>query len=266
MSPVSEELIPPEDHTFYVAADGTGDYYSIQAALNRVPSTGGLVLVAPGVYRERLYINQSHVTLKSANADPRKTVIVYDLSRATQGTQQGTATVRVRADNFTAENLTIENDFSRTHPPQTPAGGARALLLAGDRMVLRNMRLIGTQDTFYLGAKDCGEATGSSCEAGRSYITHSYIAGDFNYIYGDGLAWFDECELHSFDHPPGSVITGQGKHYASQESGFVFRNARLTADQNPGKVFSGTALPRSRNRHFPEPVPGCANSAPSLAR
>ena len=101
------------------------------------------------------------------------------------------------------------------------------------------MRLIGTQDTFYLGAKDCGEATGSSCEAGRSYITHSYIAGDFNYIYGDGLAWFDECELHSFDHPPGSVITGQGKHYASQESGFVFRNARLTADQNPGKVFLG---------------------------
>ena len=239
VSPVSEETIPPEDHTFYVAADGTGDYYSIQAAINRVPSTGGVVSVAPGIYRERVLIQQNHVTLRSANQDPRRTLIVYDLSRATQGTQVGTATVRVRGDNFTMENLTVENDFARTHKVEGPAYGTRALTLIGDRNILRNMRILGAQDTLYLGAKDCGESNGSFCEAGRTYITHSYIAGDVNYIYGDGLAYFEDCELHSLDHQPGSVITGQGKHYAGQESGFVFRNARLTADQNPGKVFLG---------------------------
>ena len=242
LSPTSDELIPPEDHTFYVAADGTGDFYSVQAAINRVPATGGLVLIAPGTYRERVVIPQSHVTLKSANSDPRRTVIVFDLSRATVTGPPGSATVRVRGDNFTAENLTIENDFARTHKPDTPAFGTRALSLGGDRNVLRNMHLLGSQDTLYLSAKECGEANGSSCEPGRTYVTHSYISGNIDYIYGDGLAYFDDCELHSTDHPeriPGGVITGQGKHYATQESGFVFRNARLTADSNAGRIFLG---------------------------
>ena len=37
--------IPPEDKTFYVAADGTGDYYSIQRALDMAPKTGGACLI-----------------------------------------------------------------------------------------------------------------------------------------------------------------------------------------------------------------------------
>jgi polygalacturonase len=239
LSPTSDELIPPEDHTFYVAADGTGDFYNIQTAINRVPATGGLVLIAPGIYRERVVIPQSHVTLRSANPDPRRTVIVFDLSRATANGPTGTATVRVRGDNFTAENLTIANDFAQAHKPDTPAFGTRALSLGGDRNLLHNVHLLGNQETFYLAAKDCSEATGTNCEAGRTYISHSYISGDLTFIYGDGLAYFDDCEIHSVDHPQGGVITGQGKHYAAQESGFVFRNARLTADANPGKVFLG---------------------------
>ncbi len=239
ISPVSEELIPPEDHTFYVAADGTGDYYSVQAAVSRVPATGGFILVAPGIYRERVLVSQNHVTIKSANADPRRTVIVFDLSKATQNGAVGTATLRVRGDNFTLENLTVENDYARTHKVEGPTYGTRALTLIGDRNIVRNVRLLSTEETAYLGAKDCGESNGSFCDAGRSYFTRTYIAGDLNFIYGDGLAWFDDCEIHSLDHSPGGVITGQGKHYASQESGFVFRNARLTADASPGKVFLG---------------------------
>ncbi len=238
LSPTSDELIPPEDHTFYVAADGTGDYYSVQTAINHVPAAGGLVLVAPGTYRERVLIPQSHVTLKSANPDPRKTVIVFDLSRATQTSAPGSATVRVRGDSFTAENITFENDFARTHPG-APAFGTRALSLGGDRNLLRNVNLLGAQDTFYLSAKDCGEATGSACEAARTYVTHSLIAGNLDYVYGDGVAFFDDCELHSIEHQPGGVVTGQGKHYPTQDSLFVFRNARLTADPNVAHVFLG---------------------------
>ena len=243
LSPTSDELIPPEDHTLYVAADGTGDFYSIQAAINRLPASGGLVLVAPGTYRERVLIPQSHVTLMSVNPDPGRTVIVDDLSRASQTSAPGSATVRVRGDSFTAQNLTIENDFARTHKPDTPAFGTRALSLGGDRNLLRNVHLLGAQDTLFLSAKDCGEATGSFCEVARTYVTHSYISGNLDYIYGDGLAYFDDCELHTIDHSPehpaGGVITGQGKHYATQESAFVFRNARLTADANAGHVLLG---------------------------
>jgi len=238
-SPVSAELVPPPDNTFYVAADGTGDYYSVQAALNKVPSTGGLVLVAPGIYRERVLVTQSHVILKSANADAGKTVIVFDLSKGTQGLQQGIATVRVRGDDFTAENITFENDFNRTHKQEARGSNAQALNMTGDRNILRNVRILGNQGTLYVGAKNCRGATGTSCEATRSYFSKCYIAGNIGFIAGDGTAYFDDCEIHSTDHEGGGFITAQGRHYAGQESVFLFRNCRLTAAPGAANVVLG---------------------------
>ena len=238
-SPISAELTPPPDATFYVAADGTGDYYSVQAALNKVPASGGVVLVAPGTYRERVLVTQSHVTLKSANLDPRKTVIVFDLSRGTKGLQMGNATVRVRGDDFTAENITFENDFNRTHKQEDQSSQAQALNITGDRNILQNVRILGNQDTIYMGAKNCGAATGSSCEPGRSYFSKCYIAGNLGFIQGDGTAYFDDCEIHSTEHPGGGFITAQGRHYAAQESVFVFRNCRLTGDSGATNVVLG---------------------------
>ena len=236
--PASAEVIPPADETFYVAADGTGDYYSVQAAINKVPMTGGLVLVAPGVYRERLQIKQAHVTLKSANPDPAKTVIVYDLSKGTQGAAVGFATVRVTGDGFSAENLTFENDFNRTHKQEFAGSQARALALYGDRNVLRNVHVLGNQDTLYVSAKNCGEANGANCEPGRSYFAQSLITGNVDFIYGDGTAYFDDCEIRSTPYTEG-FLTAQGKHYAKQESLFVFRRARLTAEPGVTNVFLG---------------------------
>ena len=239
VSPVSQENIPPEDKTFYVAADGTGDYYSVQAALNKVPMTGGLVMVAPGVYRERLLIRQNHVTLRSANRDARRTVIIGDLSQGTRGAEQGAATVRILGDDFMAENLTFQNDFRPRAAQDVQDAGAPALNMMGDRNVLRNVRLLGNQGTLHLGAKNCGQAAGTNCSSARSYITRSYIAGNVSFILGDGLAFFDDCEIHSTPHTPGGFITAQGKHYQAQESGFVFRIPRFTADAGAQNVLLG---------------------------
>ena len=260
-SPVSAELIPPPDNTFYVAADGTGDYYSVQAALNKVPASGGLVLVAPGSYRERLLITQSHVTLKSANADPSKTIIVFDLSRGTQGQQQGTATVRVRGDDFTAENITFENDFNAGHKQEPQGSQAPALNLMGDRNVLRNVRILGNEDTLVVAAKNCNGATGSSCEPARSYFNKCYIAGNVSFIQGDGTAYFDDCEIHSTAHDGVGFITAQGKHYMSQESIFVFRNCRLTADSGVTNVVLGKPWRDFSSVVFLNPVLGSHISA-----
>lgn len=233
-SPTSAELIPPADQTFYVAADGTGDFYSVQAALNKVPVRGGLVLVAPGIYRERVFVAQSHVTLKSANRDARKTVIVFDLSQGSQGSQQGVGTVRVKGDDFVAENITFQNDFNRTHKQEAQGSQAPALSLQGDRNVLRNVRLIANQGTVAVAARNCTQAAGTSCEPNRTYLSRCFIAGNVAMIAGDGTAFFDDCEIHSTDHAAGGFITAQAKHYAAQESQFVFHNCRLTAD--PGAV------------------------------
>jgi polygalacturonase len=256
VSPVSAELIPPPDSTFYVAADGTGDYYSVQSALNKVPASGGLVLVAPGIYRERVLVTQSHVTLKSANADASKTVIVFDLSRGTQGQQQGIATVRVRGDEFTAENLTFENDFNATHKQEPQGSQAPALNLMGDRNVLRNVRILGNESTLIVAAKSCNGATGNFCEPARSYFTHCYLAGNVSFIEGDGTAYFDDCEIHSTAHEGGGFITAQGKHYTAQESIFVFRNCRLTADPGATNVVLGKPWRDFSSVVFLDPVLG----------
>jgi polygalacturonase len=236
----SAELIPPADATFYVAADGTGDYYSVQSALNKVPATGGLVSIAPGVYRERLLVTQSHVTLRSANPDAAKTLIVFDLSHSSQATPpQGNATVRVRGDDFSAENLTFENDYGPTHKQDLKPGQTQALHLAGDRNVLKNVRVVGGDGALYVGARNCPLALNGSCELTRTLMIRSYVAGNEGFVQGDGTLYCDECELHSLDLSGGGYVTAQGRHAAGQESQFVFRRARLTGDPGVANVALG---------------------------
>ena len=70
-APAMAVKIPPVDNTYYVAADGTGDYYSVQQAINAIPAAGhATISVAPGIYREVLTIDKPDIQLRSANPDP----------------------------------------------------------------------------------------------------------------------------------------------------------------------------------------------------
>ena len=220
--------IPPEDNTLYVAADGTGDFYSIQRALDAAPKTGALVLVAPGTYREVLTVDKPNIQIRSADTDASKTVVVNDRSAGANGGTLHSATVNVTADNFLAENITFQNDFNRTHAQVFAGSQALALLVTGDRAVFRNVRLLGNQDTVYAGSRNC-TPDGENCIPARQYFTDCYIAGNVDFIFGDGKAVFDHCEIHSTPHA-GGYITAQAKHYPEEDSGFVFNQCKLTAD------------------------------------
>lgn len=238
-APEMAGTVPPEDKTFYVAADGTGDYYSTQRAIDTAPASGGaLLLIAPGTYREVLTINKPDIQLRSANPDATKTVVINDRSAGANGGTLHSATANVTADNFFAENITFENDFNRTHP-QLPAGSqALALLVTGDRAVFHNVRLLGNQDTVYAGSRNCAP-DGENCIAARQYFSDCYIAGNVDFIFGDGKAVFDHCEIHSTPHQ-GGFITAQGKHYPDEDSGFVINRCKLTSDNDvKGNVFLG---------------------------
>ena len=230
--------IPPEDKTFYVAADGTGDYYSIQRALDMAPKTGGAVLsVSPGVYREVLTVDKPNITIRSANPDASKTVIVNDRSAGQNGGTLHSATVNVTADDFFAENITIENDFNKTHEQTSQGSQALAILVTGDRAIFHNVRLLGNQDTVYLGTH-CGNDA-QNCAATRQYFSDCYVAGNVDFIFGDSKAVFENCEIHSTPHG-GGYITAQSKHYPKQDSGFVFDHCKLTADPGvTGPIFLG---------------------------
>jgi polygalacturonase len=228
----------PEDETLYVAADGTGDFYSIQRALNAAPKTGALVLVAPGTYREVLTIDKPNIQLRSVNPDAGKTVVINDRSAGANGGTLHSATVNVTADNFFAENITFQNDYNATHPQLYAGSQALALLVTGDRAVFHNVRLLGNQDTVYSGSRNCSP-DGANCIPARQYFSDCYIAGNVDFIFGDGKAIFDHCEIHSTAHE-GGFITAQSRHYPDEDSGFVLNHCKLVADDGlVGKVYLG---------------------------
>ncbi|MGA1982400.1 MAG: pectinesterase family protein [Acidobacteriaceae bacterium] len=251
--------------TFRVAADGTAEYSTVQSAIDHVPATGGTVLIAPGTYREQVIINQSHVTLKGTNPDPGKTIIVDDTSQGTRGSKPSYATVHVLGDDFHAENITFQNDFNRTHEQVSAGSQAQALNLEGDRNILNHVQILANQDTLYVGAKGCGQsgslrmpppsstsfpptaqpaavpAPRTPCvpTPTRSYFTHCVVAGNVDFIYGDGNAVFNDCEIHSTLHAAGGYLTAQGKYLADQQSTFVFNHCHLTAEPGEQHVFLG---------------------------
>jgi polygalacturonase len=237
-APTAAVKVPEDDPTYYVAASGTGDYYSIQRAIDVAPAGGAVVSIAPGTYREVLTITKPNIRLRSPYQDASKTVIVFDKSAGTAGGTLKSATVNVLADDFAAENLTFANDYNATHPQLPQGSQALALLVTGDRAIFHNSRILGNQDTLYAGNKECGAADGGSCAPSRQYFSECVIAGNVDFIFGDGKAVFDRCEIRSTSHSVG-FITAQGKRRAEQDSGFVFDRCRLTAEPGVTSVWLG---------------------------
>ena len=225
-APEAAVTVPPEDKTLYVAASGTGDYYSIQHAIDVAPPEGAIISIAPGTYREVLKISKPNITLRSPYDDPKKTVIVYDKSAGTSGGTFNSATVDVRAANFTAENLTFSNDFNVNQPQLSQGSQALALSVVGDRAIFRNMRFLGNQDTVYV-------------SKGRQYFSDCYIEGNVDFIFGDGKAVFENCEIHNTPHAAGGYVTAQGRATGDQDSGFVFNHCKLTAEPGVAHVWLG---------------------------
>lgn len=250
--------------TLRVAADGSAKYKTVQSAIDAVPSTGAIVLIAPGTYREQVIINQSHVTLRGTGADPSAVVLVDDTSQGTRGTKPSYATVHVLGDDFRAENLTFQNDFNRTHEQVSAGSQAQALNLEGDRNILDHVRILANQDTLYIGARGCGQAgslrtpppssssfpptaqpapvparTPCTPTPTRSFFNHCVVAGNVDFIYGDGNAVFNDCEIHNTLHAAGGYVTAQGKYLPDQQSAFIFNHCHLTAEPGEQHVFLG---------------------------
>ena len=235
--PSSSMIVPGEDRTIYVAADGSGEFSSVQRAIDAAPE-GALISIAPGTYREVLTITKPNLHLRGAGPDARSVVIVFNKSAGDSNGTFNSATVNVGADDFAADNLTFANDFNATHPQLPQGSQALALSVTADRAVFRNVRLLGNQDTLYLGSKGCSPGNGEPCTPTRQYFENCYIEGNVDFIFGDGKAWFENCQIHSTPHQ-GGYITAQGKHYAGEDSAFVFDHCRLTAAPGVHDVWLG---------------------------
>ena len=213
-----------------VVLDGTGDFTSVQKALDAAPE-GAVINIAPGTYREPLKITKDHITLHGTGSDPKDTVVVFNNGAATVGSTFLSATVDITASDFRADHLTFLNDYNETHPDK-PQTQALALSVTGDRAVFRDMRFISHQDTVYASSPRCSPPHDSpACPTARQYFSNCYIEGNVDFIFGTGKTVFEDCEVRSNAHQ-GGYVTAQGKNWPDQDSGFVFNHCRATA--NPG--------------------------------
>ena len=240
-----------------VAQDGSGQYTSLQAAVDALPeepSAGQhLILVRKGIYRERVIVNRDHVRI--LGEDPEETVLTwssYALEMHPDGTERTTFrswTLMINADDVEVENLCIRNDAGDGRT----VGQAVAVYAAGDRGIWRNCRMIAHQDTLYCGplripdvVADLGARQGRAEQVplvqdghlsrSRQYFENCYIRGDVDFIFGSYTCWFESCTL--FMDERGGWYTAANTH-AGQPFGFVFHRCRLTGSCPEGQAFLG---------------------------
>jgi pectin methylesterase-like acyl-CoA thioesterase len=199
-----------------VAADGTGQYRTVQAAVDAVPVNNAsrvTINIKQGTYREIVTVpaNKPLITLRGLGSSASAVLIVNNHSAYTHGTS-GSATAFVHGKDFAASNLTISNDFDEN---STPSGQqAVALHLNSDRAVFTGVRLLGDQDTFLV--KDNT----------RAYMANSYVEGTVDFIFGGGTIVFDNCDIYE-KRSTGGPITAASTP-AAKTYGYLFYRSRIS--------------------------------------
>lgn len=209
-------------YDFTVAKDGSGDFTTVQEAINAVPdfrkANRTTILIKKGDYKEKIIIPECKINLTLVGEDG--TVITYDdyaskLNRfGEEKSTSGSASCYIYAPDFIAENITFENSAG-------PVGQAVACFVSGDRAIFRKCRFLGNQDTLYT----YGYPT-------RQYYEDCYIEGTVDFIFGKATAVFNRCNIHS-----------RGKGYVTAPAtpedskyGYVFHDCKLTAEKGVENV------------------------------
>lgn len=215
---------------YTVAQDGSGDYTTVQEAVNAVPDkTRGIIYIRKGTYAEQLNIGtkDSHNKWISLIGEDRDNVIITSdayMSDGSDVTYDQTSAMNVYTDCFHAEDITFQNTSKTNH---SDAGQALAVYTNGDAHTFTNCTLKGYQDTY------------KANSGNRGYFKSCIIEGATDFIYDSGLEWFEDCEIRSIG---GGYITAPGKSdltftkalYSklSQSKmcfGLLFNNCRITA-------------------------------------
>jgi pectinesterase len=228
----SEILIPQkksevalkDEFNIVVDQNGNGDFKTIQEAVNAAksyPSQRITIFIKNGTYYEKVKIHAWNTCISFIGESREKTIITYDdyFNKINLGRNSTfyTYTVLVEGNDFFAKNITIQNTSGEV-------GQAVALNVNANRVVFSTCTILGNQDTLY-----------TSGEGTKNYFKDCYIEGTTDFIFGDATALFENCTIHS---KKDSYITAASTP-KDASYGYVFKNCKLTADENVTKVYLG---------------------------
>ena len=218
-----------------VAADGSGDFLTVQGAVDSIPASNyphTLINIRDGNYVEIVDISgKTNITLRGQSRSG--TIVGYQNNNNLNGTTAARMAFKVNASDIAIENLTLTN--------ATPQGGSQAETLliynSGSRCVVNNCDIKSRQDTILINAN-----------TSQGYFYHCEIYGNFDYVWGVGVGYFYQCSFHTLTNiysssynltaartaTSGSLsattpwVNPNGTTYSAY--GFTFVNCTLQAD------------------------------------
>ncbi|MGL4993555.1 MAG: pectinesterase family protein [Bacteroidales bacterium] len=204
-----------------VALDGSGDFSSIQEAIESIRSytpEPKTIFIKSGTYKEKITIPADKCDITIIGESAESTVITWDdhAKKNDMGTFKS-YTMIVYGNRITLENLTIENAAPEV-------AQAVALHIEGNHFVAIKCRLLGNQDTLFTGN-----------QYSQQYYHQCYIEGTTDFIFGPATAWFERCNIHSKRN---SYITAASTS-KDQKFGYIFNQCTLTANEGINKVYLG---------------------------
>jgi len=186
-----------------VAADGSGDFQTVQAAIDASPvrsSQRTVILIRRGAYRELVTVPPEKTNLTLRGED--RTGVVIAAENNARLNPRRRELFSALGDGLRLETLTLHNT--------TPKGGtqAEALRVNADRVVLDRCDFRSFQDTLRLD--------------GRVHVRDCRVEGDVDFVWGAGTVWFERCHFHALNN--GYLV--QSRNGADRE-GYVFVDCRV---------------------------------------
>lgn len=195
-----------------IGLDGAGDFATFQGAADWVPQNNTLkrtFSVLPGVYRDYVVLrqNRNHINFVGAGANRTNAQIIYPYPSGSSA-----ATFSITTSDIYVRNLTVDNQVYLTNNGVVFAGPINTVFTAGNRIIFDNVLMKGGQDTLY-------------ANSGTAYYYRNEIWGSVDFIYGDQMAVFDQCDIVEI-RDTGGPITAPSTP-AAQPYGEVFLNCNF---------------------------------------
>ena len=201
-----------------VAADGSGNFKTIQAALASIPNTNRertVVFVKNGVYHEKVRVDASFVTLRGqSRSGTRIEYAQLNDDFTNHPDALGTGVVNLNhANDFVMENLSAVNTAGVVGPHAFTVSGS------GDQTVLQDCDLLSEgADTVALGKG----------EGGRHYIARCNLRGSVDFLCPRGWCYVTDTTFYETKNT--AAVWHDGRWASDMK--LVLKNCKFDGVQN----------------------------------
>lgn len=225
-----------------VALDGSGDFKSIQEAINSLPvdaASQRIILIKNGTYREKIFIDKNFITLKGESRE--KTIILVAVARdewrCENPDDYGTATINLKGSDITLLNLSFINSYGKDHSADKTIAcpkdesGTKTIRPGGHQMALRSFqttRLMVINCIFRAWGGDT--VSPWNTEDGMFYFKDCIMEGGVDFYCPRGWAYAENCTFICRNKE--AAIWHDGSRH--EDSKTVLVNCTFTGDEGFG--------------------------------